>query len=168
MDIGKKHIREKLHRLPRESYRGEVAVVFTACVANNQPLFKDQKVCHVFELFLREAAEKNACTVPIYCFMPDHVHLLLQGMSSSADTWKAMVDFKQTSGFWLRQNRLMFRWQKDFYDHIIRYNEDLGAQVRYIAGNPVRKGLVQDWEEYPYTGAIGIDLKAVMESASTL
>ena len=51
---------------------------------------------------------------------------------------------------------------QDFYDHIIRADEDLGAQIRYVADNPVRRGLVKSWQEYPFTGALGIDLATVM------
>ncbi len=160
--------RERSHRLPRESYRGKVAVAFTACVADNQPLFQDEGVACKFIEILRMAVEKNDCNVLIYCFMPDHVHLILQGISPLSDVWKSIVDFKQRSGFWLGTNRPNFRWQKGFYDHVIRQSDDLGAQIRYVASNPVRKELVQNWEMYPYTGAIGIDLKGVIEGVMML
>jgi putative transposase len=121
-----------------------------------------------FTSLLGAAAEKHACVVSIYCFMPDHVHVLLGGRQESSDAWAAIALFKQRAGVWLGRHRPGIRWQKDFYDHVIRRDEDLGAQVRYIAGNPVRKGLVKDWREYPFTGAIGIDLNAIIGSAITL
>jgi hypothetical protein len=73
-----------------------------------------------------------------------------------------MVAFKQRSGFWLAQNQAAIRWQKNFYDHIIRIDEDLYAQVRYIVDNPVRRGLVRIWWEYSHTGAIGGDLHQLL------
>jgi len=79
-----------------------------------------------------------------------------------------MREFKQRAGWWLRQNKPDCRWQKDFYDHIVRRDEDLGAQVRYIAGNPVRRELVSDWRQWPHTGAMGIELEAVIDGAITL
>jgi hypothetical protein len=100
--------------------------------------------------------------------MPDHAHVILQGQDDSADAWQTMVDFKQLTGFWLGRNRSQDAWQKNFYDHIIRINEDLGAQIRYIANNPVRWELVKIWSDYPFTGAIGLDLLEVMIDASTL
>jgi hypothetical protein len=69
---------------------------------------------------------------------------------------------------WFGQLRFEFAWQKDFHDHIIRMDEDLGAHVRYIAANPVRQGLVQHWREYPFTGAIGTNLETIMADAATL
>jgi putative transposase len=161
-------IREKMHRLPPESYRGEVRVAFTCCVADRFPLFADADVVKVFLGLLRVATEKHHCTILIYCFMPDHLHLILRGNSADSDVRQAVIVFKQSSGFWLKQHRPDVHWQKDFYDHIIRRDEDLGAQIRYIAANPVRKGLVNDWQEYPHTGAIGVDLGGVIDGTITL
>jgi REP element-mobilizing transposase RayT len=162
------NIREKPHRLPRDCYRGRVVVSLTACVDERHTPFLDGDVVSQFRGSLARAVEKYSCLVLIYCFMPDHLHVILQGQDDSADSWRAMVDFKQQSGFWFGRNRPQDGWQKDFYDHIIRADEDLGAQIRYIADNPVRRGLVKMWSEYPFTGAIGIDLKQVLADAATL
>jgi len=161
-------MREKTHRFPPESYRGERRVAFTCCVADKKFLFTDASVVQAFIPFLRAAAEKNSCTVLIYCFMPDHLHVILRGDVPDADPRQTIIAFKQLSGFWLKQNRPNISWQKDFYDHIIRREEDLGSQIRYIAANPVRKGLVEDWHKYPHTGAIGVDLSAVIDGILTL
>jgi putative transposase len=160
--------REKIHRLPRESYRGEVTVAFTACVTGDDRLFTDSRVVGAFVELLRLACRDHRCCVLIYCFMPDHVHVMLSGQDNSADTWQTMVEFKQRSGWWLRQHRPGAHWQKDFYDHIVRREQDLGAQARYIAANPVRNGLAADWRQYPHTGAIGIELETVISGAITL
>jgi REP element-mobilizing transposase RayT len=69
-----------------------------------------------------------------------------------------MKRFKQRSSFWLAQNRPGIRWQKDFYDHILRRDEDLIRHVRYILANPIRAGLVTDWRQYPYRGSTIFDL----------
>jgi putative transposase len=159
-------IREKPHRLPRLCYRGAVTVSITACICDRRPVFTRVTVVNPFVELLRRGSEMCSCRVLIYCFMPDHLHLVLQGENADADTWRAMVHFKQHSGFWLRQHRPAIRWQKDFHDHIVRAEEDLRAHVRYIAENPVRKGLVEEWQAYPFTGAIGCDLAAVLESAN--
>ncbi len=170
-----KDIREKKHRLPREFYRGEIAIAFTLCIADRKPLFQSDaamgtqaKACGysgvvpIFVSLLKKISQKGGCIVPVYCFMPDHVHLIIQGMSPSSDLWEVVVSFKQQSGYWLAKNQRTFYWQKNFYDHILRPDEDLAAQVRYVIDNPVRAGLVKRWEEYPYSGSIGIDLKDVL------
>jgi REP element-mobilizing transposase RayT len=89
--------------------------------------------------------------------MPDHLHVILAGRADDADAWRAMVDFKQQTGFWLAGNRPSIEWQKDFYDHVIRSDESLDVQVRYVIENPVRAGLVADWTAYTRTGGEFVD-----------
>jgi REP element-mobilizing transposase RayT len=161
-------VREKKHRLPLERYRGEVTVAFTACVRGNAVLFVSSEIVGALAQYLAIATDKHQCEVLVYCFMPDHAHMILRGRNPQSEAWRGMVAFKQQTGFWLAHHCPASAWQKDFYDHIIRADEDLGAHVRYIANNPVRKGLVTHWHEYPYTGSIGSDLATIMADASTM
>lgn len=43
-------------------------------------------------------------------------------------------------------------WQQSYYDHVARREEDVMAVCRYILDNPVRKGLVEDADAWPYSG----------------
>jgi REP element-mobilizing transposase RayT len=42
-------------------------------------------------------------------------------------------------------------WQRSFYDHALRKDEDIMKVGEYIVYNPVRKGIVQSWTDYPYS-----------------
>ena len=148
-------IREQSHRLPRACYCGEVAVAYTArLVSGGEPIHLPRVAQALLDV-LTAAAIKHSCSVPIYCIMPDHVHMILQGTDGKADTWRAMVAFKQRSGFWLARHLSGTRWQKDFYDHILRSEEEARDALVYIVANPLRAGLVLDPAEYPFTGSIG-------------
>jgi REP element-mobilizing transposase RayT len=94
--------------------------------------------------------------------MPDHLHLVLQGKTPSADLRKAMSIFKQLTGYWLAQNSQVVHWQKDFYDHVLRNEDELMRQLRYIAGNPVRRGISVGSDEYPFTGSDAYDLGTLL------
>ena len=59
-------------------------------------------------------------------------------------------------------NKPEMRWQKDFYDHVISVHDDIAAQVKYILNNPVRKGLVPMWQEYPFKGSIGCKIEEIL------
>jgi len=72
--------------------------------------------------------------------------------------------FKQLSGYWLARNRPEVRWQRGFYDHVLRREEDILVHLRYIAENPVRRGLVDDWRDYGFTGSDVFDLRDVLAS----
>ena len=144
---------EKKHRLPRDRYRGRVTAAFTICVFDKAPLFVRQSSFESMEEMLRQAMKRHNCEAHVYLFMPDHVHLLLEGRTDQADLWRCVVDFKQRSGYWLSKNNLRARWQKDFYDHILRKGEEIARQVKYILGNPVRVGVIDKWVEYPFKGS---------------
>src|SRR5438445_6080852 len=45
-------------------------------------------------------------------------------------------------------------WQKGFFDHVIRSQEFYDQKWFYVRDNPVRAGLVQSAEDWPYTGQI--------------
>jgi hypothetical protein len=39
-------------------------------------------------------------------------------------------------------------WQRAFYDHALRKDEDVRQIARYIIANPLRRGLVKDVGDY--------------------
>ncbi len=156
-------IRERKHRLPKEFYRGEISVAFTLCLKRESVSsgFLDSRIVDRFTDILTSVVSEADCYVPVYCFMPDHQHLIVSGRQKNSDIWSAIAKYKQKTGFWLSKNTSL-RWQKDFYDHAIRSGEDVAAQAKYILDNPVRKGLAESWEEYPFKGSVGCRLEDVL------
>ena len=151
-------IREKKHRLPPESYKGRLEVAFTACTKNRIPVFVDARlVGKCVDILLQECVNEQ-CEVLAYVFMPDHCHLLLRGKEEKSDVLRFMKRFKQRTGYFFSQNGLRARWQKDFYDHICRDEREVQIQIRYIVENPVRKGIVTHWKDYPFKGSTVFDL----------
>jgi len=49
-------------------------------------------------------------------------------------------------------------WQTSFYDHFLRKEEAGKDVIMYVLNNTVRKGLVSEWREYPYSGSLVYDL----------
>ena len=163
MEIRKRRPARRLrHRLAPEAYRGDVAASFTACIAGKHELFTDSDTVAIFLGALRRASDQYECKVLIYGFMPDHLHVVLQGRGPSSDLRKAMALFKQLTGYRLARHVPAIRWQKDFFDHVLRDNDELGRQLRYIAENPVRRGFVADWREYGFTGSDAYDLGTLL------
>ncbi len=150
--------RTKKHRLERGFYVGTQTVAYTLCVCEHRKLFADAEVVERFLAALKLYADGEACLVPIYCFMPDHLHLMIRGRTDGSDMARVVAQFKQRTGRWLRLNRPGFRWQPSYYDHVVRMSEDWQNQALYILNNPVRAKLIEDPYEYPFTGSIGFDL----------
>ena len=135
------------------------------CLEGRHVFFTTLPVVRVFVDFLGRVAERQLFSA-IYCFMPDHVHLIFMGRHDGADLLRGAEDFKQASGYWLGCHHSGLKWQKSFHDRIIRTLE-LPTKVRYVLDNPVREGLAGNWREYPFTGAIGMDLEILLEELAT-
>jgi len=135
-------------------------VAFTLCVTKRERIFTNPEVVQVFVHFLKEVSDKETFRA-IYCFLPDHVHLILMGSSENSNVLRGVELFKQITGHWFHALYRRSLWQKSFYDRIIRARE-LGLTVRYVLDNPVRRGLVDSWREYPYIGAVGLHLETFL------
>jgi putative transposase len=150
-------IQERKHRLSTTLCRGEIPVSFTACIKGRIPTLNEREVFEALSDMLIDTLKRWNCDAHIFLFMPDHCHLLIQGKTNNSDLLGFMKDFKQRSGYWLSKRSLKAattsKWQKDFYDHIMRQDEDINEQIKYILENPIRKGLVDDWKEYPFEGS---------------
>jgi REP element-mobilizing transposase RayT len=96
--------------------------------------------------------------------MPDHLHIIVEGSNEEVNLLRFLNHFKQKTGFWMSRNQPDVSLQKDFFDHIIRKDESLPAVIRYVLDNPVRKGLVENWQDYPFKGAIGYELEDILDS----
>ena len=155
-------IKEKNHRLTAEYYQGETSVAYTLCVKDSKELFIQPEIVAVFTYYLRDSIANADCIIPAYCFMPDHQHVIVTGISGYADTRKMVARYKQKTGYWMSKNLPHMAWQKDFYDHIIRKNEDVSRHVKYVLDNPVRKGLAKSWRDYPYKGSLGCDMENIL------
>src|ERR1700751_2718908 len=87
-----------------------------------------------------------------FVVMPDHLHILLTPLTSLE---KAVQFIK--GGFSYRAKKELGSnlevWQKGFSDHRIRDASDYRSHQVYIQQNPVRKGLCERAEEYPYSSA---------------
>jgi putative transposase len=47
-------------------------------------------------------------------------------------------------------------WQASLFDHVMRSGESYGQKWKYVVANPVRAGLVEHAEDWPYSGEIEV------------
>jgi len=114
-------------------------------------IFKQTKIRHPF----KEVA---------YCLLPDHVHLIWQMPENDADysirisiikRKFAIKYIEQYGNFAFQKNPLSKRkdaliWQRRFWEHTIRDEEDLNHHIDYVHYNPIKHGLVErliDWKD---------------------
>jgi len=96
--------------------------------------------------------------------MPDHLHLLIEGLCADSDLLRFMKMFRQRSGhsYHARENGRL--WQEGFVDTFLRAEEASCDVARYIIANPVRAGLVEDVRDYRYLGSTRYSLEELIGS----
>jgi putative transposase len=125
---------------------------------------KPDTVCLCLDA-LSETAQRYHASVFAYCFMPDHLHLLV-AMAPGADLVQLVRHFKQFSAYRFRRECLSAQlWQARFYDHALRSEEKVLDVARYIWENPVRAGFAQSPAEYPYSGSLVWESGRELETA---
>ena len=143
-------------RLPDYDYSLPSAYFVTVCTQNREALFwanvgadiirpNDIKLSSIGETV--DYAIKNIpnyyphINVDKYCIMPDHIHLLLSvnadidGRILSAPTVSTVIG--QLKRFVSKQVGFSL-WQKSFYDHMIRNQQDYDEIWEYIDNNPLK------------------------------
>jgi REP element-mobilizing transposase RayT len=86
------------HHLPDFDYLGCHQYFLTFCVEARVHAFEDQDaIALVWTQFLRAAGDE-AFSIIACCFMPDHVHLVVEGLEDNSDLKKFASRAKQLSG----------------------------------------------------------------------
>jgi len=136
-------------------YRGPYIYFITSTTKNKRKTFLDYSFGKAVIQHLRGIKLRTDCKIYVYCLMPDHVHLLLSPSENGKDLSEIMQEIKggSTKIFWESGGKGKL-WQRGFYDHIVRKQEDLREIAIYILNNPVRKGLVDQCKDYPLCGMI--------------
>jgi putative transposase len=141
-------------RMGPEAYRIGHCFSVTIRTSFFRHIFQSEDAVKVALISLRESATEFRARIYAYCFMRDHMHLLAR-TPPGVDFLEFVHDFKQRSSLSLRtelrDERLV--WQPRFYDHALRSSEGILPTLRYIFANPIRAGLAQNADEYPYSGS---------------
>jgi len=139
-------------RLDLSAYQGFTCFHIILRTAHKRDIFVGDWNYHVFVDILKEVSEKHGFLVIVYCFMPNHLHLLLES-DETGNLKEMMRVFKQMTSFHFKKatgNRL---WQPSYYDRVLRKDEDTLIAAKYIAENPVRAKILQNASDYLFTGS---------------
>ena len=151
-------IKQRLKRLPPEFYRSHAWVHWTITIQDRRTGWLSSNFLYKFRELLTHAMFRHQTACPIYCLMPEHIHLLWAGLSERSDQLKAMKSFRRDLNETLR--RIDFLLQHQSYDHVLRDQEleqhAIETVAEYIARNPERRQLIPSdtFASYPYTGCL--------------
>jgi putative transposase len=125
----------------------------TFCTYRRAPLLVHPSLIDVLVTQILRAGNCAAFAILAYCFMPDHVHLLVEGTSQEALLPRFLKLAKQLSGFHGKRVVGSAIWQAGCYERLLRLDEDSRRVAAYILLNPVRGHLVSRPEDYPFSGS---------------
>ena len=151
-------------RLDPAFYVGLQRYFLTFCTSRRRSWFVDATIVNVVLEQILQCAEVFGFAVIAYCFMPDHLHLLIEACSDSADAMAFVHQAKQRSGYAFAQRGLERLWQPSYYDHVLRDDEATLSVARYIFENPVRGRLVIAPADYPFSGSTQYSLEQILEA----
>jgi putative transposase len=141
----------RLRRLSRCTYLGPRLYFLTLLTKARRRVFLDATiVAQCREQFLR-AATLTDFAIRAYTYMPDHLHMLVEGLAHDADLRAFMKRGKQLSAYHTKRVTGSQLWVNGYLEWILRHDEDPQRFVRYILLNPVRAGLSDAPGQHPHT-----------------
>jgi hypothetical protein len=109
-----------------------------------------------FRELLLHAGSRHRLHCPAYCLMPDHAHILWMGVDAESDQLLAAKFFRRHWNDLLEERGVTL--QPQAHDRVLRDDERAPGSfedtVLYIRRNPERAGLVVDWNDWRYGGAM--------------
>ena len=124
-------------------------VFVTVCTKDRKPWLANVQVHEMLVSVWRKA---DAWLPGRYVIMPDHIHLF-------ASPGRIDLPVENWVRFWKSQFTKHFghpdrKWQSDFWDRRLRSDESYDEKWTYVQTNPVRHGLVDRAEAWPYQGEL--------------
>jgi len=166
--------------LTRFQHSGQSHFV-TFCCYHRRPLLSTDEIRRIFESALERVRRSYRLCVYGYVIMPEHVHLLLSEpqQGTLADALKSLKQGISRRGI----GKLPLKpkaglsgppghfWQKRYYDFNIRNYAQFVEKLRYVHRNPVKRGLCDRPEEWPWSSfrhyASGAEGRVEIESEWT-
>jgi putative transposase len=126
----------------------------TICAHMQQNLFQREEVAELMVATFLKYRDAGEFELHEYVVMPNHVHLLLS-IDDQQRLSRVIQLVKGGFSHSLHENDIVLRavWEQRYYDRRVRDENEFAEFARYIRQNPVRKGLAEKAEDYPYSSA---------------
>jgi putative transposase len=140
------------HYTPVELGNRAILIFLTVCTKERMPCLASDDIHQI----LRESwTAASGWRTGRYVVLSDHVHLFCAPacwppppMHSWVRYWKRLATVQ------IRKIHDEFQWQRDYWDTQLRQGESYSEKWAYVEGNPVRHGLVDSADQWPYQGEI--------------
>ena len=133
----------------RHSETGRIYFITTILANREARIFNDLVCGRKVVLEMKRLHDENQVNSLAWVIMPDHLHWLFQ-LEDQQQLSNILQLFKGRSArsINIHLQRKGSIWQKAYYDHALRKEEDIKQVARYIIANPLRSGLVNEINNY--------------------
>jgi putative transposase len=135
-------------RLPEIQLPWEKSIVYfvTLCVKDRRKMLASPKM---FQAIKAAVAQLRRWHVLAAVIMPDHAHLIVSPIENRG---LSVGDFSTGLKRVLRKtlSSQPWEWQRGCFDRLLRSDENLHSKWIYVQDNPVRHGLVEKADDWPY------------------
>jgi putative transposase len=147
-------------------YLGFYRYFLTFCTFERQAHFTTQEHVNLVLLHIQRAASEQRFALIAYCFMPDHLHLLIGALADNSDARRFIKAAKQYSGFYFKQKFEHQLWQRYGFERTLRDDDATLTVARYIVENPLRARLVEKVEDYRFAGSSVYSIGELLDAIS--
>ena len=146
---------EHLARLDQVWVETPVFFVTTCTVDRRRELATDA-MHNICQEVWRNADDLYGWIVGRYVLMPDHVHFFCAPRRSDNTLETFVGKWKEWTAKYAKRRHGMATplWQPGFFDHLLRSFESYEEKWNYVYQNPLRAGLVEAPEKWPYQGEL--------------
>lgn len=119
---------------------------------NKEYIFEEDKLKNIYMKILKKNLENTQVKILSYCIMGNHVHTLVHSEKVS-EISKFMQ--KSNTEYAMKYNKIKKRvgyvFRDRYYSQDILSEKQLFNCVAYIHKNPIKAGIVENFEEYKYS-----------------
>jgi len=138
-------------RLPRGALPDGVFHV-TARGVRRSRLFVNDDDYALFVHLLRHIGASAMWRLHAYCLMPNHYHAVIESSTPRLSSGMHRLNGRYAQDFNSRHDLVGHVFEGRYRSRVIGEEEYLAAACRYVRDNPLRAGLCQRAEDWPWSG----------------
>jgi len=128
---------------------------FTVVTYNRRRIFESESAVELLRSAFRTVMNKHPFTIDAMVVLPDHLHCIWQLPDDDTDfSTRWMLIKKQVSASMKSERNHRGEkeiWQRRFWEHLIRNDDDYHRHMDYIHYNPVKHGYVKSPAKWPFS-----------------
>lgn len=148
---------------PPRQFEPEAIYHLTQHGVDDRPIFRDERDFEDFALRLVRVLTRSDWTIWAACLMRTHFHFLVSSASGKVECAMRDLNGGYARAFNIRHGRRGALFERRYRDRIIRGDAHLLRAYEYVENNPLKDGLVERIEDWPWTTAWSSPLERRLE-----